>query len=104
MKKFQIVTRSCNAPKSGGGKYRRPVRVLVVDMTEGVKPAYRHGDPTVKAEWSNMDSRYDGPRSEHGQALRAAKEMVERLNLIAEQDGVIGLRLQVAGRAELPTV
>lgn len=101
---FQIVTRSCSAPKSGGGKYRRPVRVLVVDATNGIKPAYRQNDPSVIREWRNVDSRYNGPRSEHGQALRAANQMVERLNLIAEQDGVIGLRLQVSGRAELSTI
>lgn len=74
---YQIITRSCAAPKSGGGKYRRPVRILVVSQ---FKPAYRRNDPAVIAEWSNVDSRYSGPRSAHGQALQAARELCERLN------------------------
>ena len=74
---FQIISRSYNAPKSGGGKYRRPVRILVVSQ---YKNAYRHGDPAIVQEWRNVDSRYSGPRSEHGQALAAARELVNRLN------------------------
>lgn len=74
---YQVITRSCYAPKSGGGKYRHPVRVLVVSVYKG---AYRSNDPAIIREWRNVDSRYSGPRSEHGQALRAARELAERLN------------------------
>lgn len=71
---MSVVVRTCCAPQSGGGRYRRPVRVLVVRGP--VKAAYRRGDSAVVAEWSNVDSRYDGPRSAYGQAIRAARAMV----------------------------
>jgi len=63
---YQIISRSCYAPKSGNGRYRRPVRILVVSK---FKSCYRHNDPAIVREWKNVDSRYDGPRSAHGQAL-----------------------------------
>ena len=77
---FVIVQRCYPAPKSGGGKYRRPVRVLVVNAANGIKHAYRRGDPDVVEVWENVDSRYGGPRAAYGRALLAARELVDRLN------------------------
>lgn len=82
---YQIVSRRYPAPRSNGGQYRRPVRLMVVDASDGIKPAYRRGDPAIVQEWTNVDSRYDGPRSEHGKALRAAEALVEKLNAEAAQ-------------------
>ena len=73
-----IVVRSCYAPQSGGGKYRRPVRLLVVVGEH--KSCYRSNDPDILAEWRNLDSRYTGPRSEYGQALREAQQLVADVN------------------------
>lgn len=75
---FKVVIRSCQAPKSGGGKYRRPVRVIVVNtnVQDPSKPI-RKG---IVREWYNVDSRYDGPNSEYGKALAAATELASKLN------------------------
>jgi hypothetical protein len=78
--RYQIVKRAFPAPSSGGGKYRRAVQLMVVDATNGIKSAYRRNDPTIVREWRNVDSRYDGPRSEYGQAKRAAEALVAQLN------------------------
>ena len=75
---YSIVIRTISAPKSGGGQYRRPVRVLVVSQVKG-RYAYSD-DPDVVAEWYNVDSRYAGDRSAYGSALRQAREMVDTLN------------------------
>ena len=82
--RFVIVTRSAAAPKSGGGKYRRPVHVRVLDSRQSEWHAVRGYNDGVKAEWSNVDSRYTGPRSAYGQALAAARELVADLNLAEE--------------------
>lgn len=79
--RYKISIRTASAPSSGGGKYRRPVHVRVLD-TETMKSEWHavRGFGGKVAEWSNVDSRYDGPNSAYGQALRAAKSMVESLN------------------------
>lgn len=74
---FQVIQRSYNAPKSKGGKYRRPVRVLVVSQHKG---CYRSNDPAIVREWCNVDSRYDGPNSAYGQAMAAARQLCDSLN------------------------
>lgn len=70
-----IVIRSVNAPKSRGGKYRRPVRVCVVDtrLQDPTKPL-RKG---ILWERRNVDSRYDGPNAAYGKALRRARAIVK---------------------------
>lgn len=78
--RFVVAIRSASAPSSGGGKYRRPVHVRVMDQTVSEWHAVRGLNDGVKAEWRNVDSRYDGPRSEYGQALRAARELAAKLN------------------------
>lgn len=78
--RYVVVIRAANAPKSGGGKYRRPVHVRVMDTTQSEWHAVRGFNDGLKAEWSNVDKRYNGPRSEYGQAIRAAKELADRLN------------------------
>lgn len=77
--RFVVVSRSANAPKSGGGKYRRPVHVRVYDR-------HHHqynggiGQRGAVEEWSNVDSRYSGNRSAHGQALVEAHSLANELN------------------------
>jgi hypothetical protein len=79
--RYKVTIRAASAPSSGGGKYRRPVHVRVLDMA--VMKSEWHavrGRGGKVAEWSNVDSRYDGPRSEYGQALRAAEQMADAMN------------------------
>lgn len=45
------------------------------------------------AEWRNVDSRYNGPRSEHGQALQAACELAETLNAKSIEDSLTSAAL-----------
>ena len=92
---FQVISRSCRAPKSGGGKYRHPVHILVVKGE--TKHAYRAGDADVIREWSNVDSRYDGPRSAHGQALAAARNLATSLNEKEEASTVLGFDSRCQG-------
>lgn len=89
--RFAVVSRTCYAPKSGGGKYRRPVRVVVIDTTiQYAGSPIRKG---IVAEWSNVDSRYSGPRSEHGQALQAARELAATLNAKSVDDSMVSASL-----------
>lgn len=83
--RFVVVTRSAHAPSSGRGRFRRPVHVRVMDSTVSEWHAVRGLNDGVRYEYRNVDSRYDGPRSEYGQALRAARELAAKLNAEASQ-------------------
>jgi uncharacterized protein (TIGR02996 family) len=70
---------------------------------------YRKDDPAVLAEWSNLDSRYNGPKSEYGQYRAKAQAMVERLEaaipenfraMFAEHPNERGVRLVLADWCE----
>lgn len=78
--RYRIVTRSANAPKTGGGKYRRPVHVRVMDSTQSEWHAVRGLNDGLIREWANVDSRYAGPKSEYGRAMAAAEELAGSLN------------------------
>lgn len=78
--RYIVVIRSANAPKSRGGKFRRPVHVRVMDSTQSEWHAVRGLNDGMIREWSNVDSRYTGPRSEYGQALAAAEQLAAELN------------------------
>jgi hypothetical protein len=75
---FVLVERSYPAPKSKGGKYRRPVYLAIVDT--------REQDPTkplrkgIVTRWDNLDSRYRGPRSAYGMARAEAEARLNELN------------------------
>jgi hypothetical protein len=75
---FVLVERSYPAPKSGGGIYRRPVYLAIVDtrVQDPTKPL-RKG---IVARWDNLDSRYNGPRSAYGMARAEAEAMLNELN------------------------
>lgn len=77
--RYVVTVATCQAPSSGGGRFRRPVVVRVLDTTAGAGPWHwvRYG---VVSEWHNVDSRYDGPRSAYGQAIRAAHAECDALN------------------------
>lgn len=77
--RFVVRTACCPAPSRGGGKFRRPVVVRVLDTAAGPSEWHwvRRG---VRARWENVDSRYDGPRAAYGQAMRSAAEIAARLN------------------------
>lgn len=76
--RYKVVRRSAKAPQSGGGKYRRAVHVRVYDSTH---PNYTgKGSHGLLKEWSNVDARYDGPKSEHGKALHEAHKYAAELN------------------------
>jgi hypothetical protein len=82
--RFVVVSRSCYAPKAGGGRFRHPVRLAVID-TALIQPHTALtrrviNSAAVLRTWSNVDSRYSGPRSAHGQALASAEQLAERLN------------------------
>ena len=77
--RYVVSEACCHAPSSGGGKYRRPVVVRVLDTLAG--PGYWHWVRSgIVARWHNVDSRYDGPRAAYGRAIRAAAELCGRLN------------------------
>ena len=82
--RYTVVIRSANAPKTGGGKYRRPVHVRVMDSTQSEWHAVRGLNDGLIREWSNVDSRYAGPRSEYGQAIAAAEALANQLNAECE--------------------
>lgn len=77
--RYLVTIRTCSAPSSNGGKYRRPVVVRVVDTTSGPSDWYWHRTGIVQ-QWHNVDSRYDGPRSAYGQARLQAAELAAELN------------------------
>ena len=81
--RYQVSSKSANAPKSGGGKYRRPVHIRVYD-THHEKYQGRGSHGAVK-EWNNVDSRYGGHKSAHGSALLEAHTLAAKLN--AEHEG-----------------
>ena len=80
--RYVVVTRTVSAPKSGGGQYRRPVAVRVYDTAAGGTEWHwvRRLTPGLVREWHNVDSRYDGPRSEYGKAIRQARALAAELN------------------------
>ncbi len=80
---YQIVVVSAHAPKSGGGKYRRPVHVRVFNpnMQRTAYAAKGYGRSVEKvAEWRNVDSRYNGPKSAFGKAIREANTLIDSLS------------------------
>ena len=79
MKRYVITIRSCPAPSSGGGRFRRPVTVRVLDTNSGRSEWHwvRNG---VVQSWPNVDSRYSGPRAAYGQALESARALAAELN------------------------
>jgi hypothetical protein len=74
--RYQVVVRACQAPSSGGGKFRRPKVIYVVDsqVQDPAKPVRSY----VRC-WHNVDGRYDGPKSAYGQALSAARMLSQNL-------------------------
>lgn len=93
MSVYSIVVRSAPSTNSGGGQYRRPVRILVVQGA--IKGCYRHGDKDVIESWENEDSRYQGPRSGYGKAWAAA---VKLRSLLTQAEALrIRFRQTVAG-------
>lgn len=77
--RFQVVVRSCNAGSRGGGKYRRPAVIRVIDTHVADTDRGQVLRGTVR-EWRNVDSRYRGPRSEFGKAFAAAEALAAELN------------------------
>lgn len=77
--RYLVTIRTCQAPSTNGGKYRRPVVVRVVDTTSGPSDWYWHRTGIV-SQWHNVDSRYSGPRSAYGQARREAEQLASELN------------------------
>jgi len=77
---FKISIRSAKAPQSGGGKYRRPVHVRVLDTRVSEWHAVRGLNDGVRKEFKNVDARYAGLKSAYGQALREAQLLVADLN------------------------
>lgn len=77
--RYYVAVSVCQASCKGGGKYRRPVTIRVCDSHDG---GYWHAVRNCPCgrRWSNVDSRYNGPRSAYGQALAAARELAHRLN------------------------
>lgn len=86
MARYVVRTRVAAAPKSGGGQFRRPVHVRVYDTQAGGTEWHwvRGLTPGLVREWRNVDSRYDGPRSEYGKAIREARELAAKLNEMEE--------------------
>jgi len=80
---YQIAIVYAHAPKSNGGNYRHLVHVRVyapkLQKTEYAKTGKGRSVKILK-EWSNVDSRYNGPKSAYGQALGNAQELVELMN------------------------
>lgn len=77
--RFQI--RVVSAPvNSGNGRFRRPVHVRVMDTTQSEWHAVRGLNNGLKAQISNVDSRYSGPRSAYGQAMAYCRELMNELN------------------------
>lgn len=92
---YIVMIRS--APLRGStsaGKYRRPVRIAVIEIDRArLRPGdseprmistHARGVVRIVETWENVDSRYDGPRSAYGQALRSARAMAERLTASGE--------------------
>lgn len=78
--RYIVRVRTCQAPSSRGGKYRRPVVVRVLDTLSGASDWHWVRACPWARQWSNVDSRYDGPRSAYGQALAAARDLADQLN------------------------
>ena len=77
---YIVTVRSANAPKSRGGQYRRPVHVRVMDANQSEWHAVRGLNDGIVWVRRNVDSRYDGPRSEYGKAIREAQKIADTLN------------------------
>jgi len=81
---YKIAIVSSHAPKSGGGKYRRPVDVRVynyrIQTTEYAKTG-KGKNAVIYSQWRNVDCRYHGPKSAYGKAINEAKELVQILNV-----------------------
>ncbi len=75
--KYSVATYSVQAPKSGGGKYRRPVAVSVIFGPRASQRRHCIWERTIA---SNVDSRYSGKRAEYGIAMRAAQAEADSLN------------------------
>ncbi len=74
---------SVNAPKSGGGKYRRPIDVLICLVEENTsRIKCRNGKNVINYEiiTRNVDSRYNGEKSACGSAMIKAKTECEKRN------------------------
>lgn len=78
--RFQVRVVCAPATSSGNSRFRRPVHVRVMDTTKSEWHAVRGLNDGCRAEISNVDSRYSGPRSAHGQALARCREIAEELN------------------------
>lgn len=76
--RYVVKSHSADAPKSGGGKYRRPVHVRVYDTHHDDYRGY--GSWGAVKEFNNVDSRYSGHKSAHGQAKNEAHELASKLN------------------------
>jgi hypothetical protein len=77
------TTVSRRAPRSGGGKYRRPVDIRV--FAPSIQPtAYaKQGKgraAIIHTQWGNVDRRYDGPKSAYGIAIAKAEKLCAELN------------------------
>lgn len=72
-----LTIKSCHAPMSKGGKFRRPVTVRVLAAGVSEWHAVRGLIPgAVLFEARNVDSRYAGPRSAFGAALAQARAVL----------------------------
>jgi len=87
MERFKVSTVSAKSVGSGPGKFRRPVHVRVMDLGATVVSAstrsawhVSRGEGDIVEEWSDVDSRYSGPRSAYGQSLDAATACAAELN------------------------
>lgn len=78
--RYVVSTVTTTAGQSRGGRYRKPVIIRVLDTTASEWHAVRRLTPGVMGEWGNVDSRYDGPRSAHGNALAHAAKLADELN------------------------
>jgi len=87
---FKLITVSAHGPCTGGGKYRRPVHIRIFNPDIQPTEYARQGkgrSVIVQAEWKNVDSRFQGPRSAYGQSLAMARSVLARLNGTAQEGG-----------------
>jgi len=81
-----IATVCVKAPKSGGGKFRHAVDVVIFD---GVKmPRVEKNRAKYITVRRNVDARYQGPRSACGMAYAAARELARAIRAQNYADGV----------------
>lgn len=79
MARYIVVTRQVQRPGRGKNGYQ-PAEVRVLDQTQSEWHAVRGLNDGIKFRREVTNTKYRGPRSGYGQALREAQAVADRLN------------------------